>query len=136
MRAGSDDDGLCMVSDLAGLDELVLASEINALDSLLTDLDAEALGVCAHLVHQIGAGGVASRRIVGDLGGGGDATADAALLQDDGLKQGAAAVETSRQACRATADDDEVEIFIGLFHLLPLMYKWWIAHTPKSKRDS
>ena len=106
---GDEDDGLRVELLVLGEDLLDLTVELDAHDVLHTQVGAEALGLVAHVLHEVRAHDARREpREVLHLGGLHEQTAEVHALEDEGLEFGAGRVDGGGVAGGAGADDDDV----------------------------
>jgi hypothetical protein len=92
--------------DAHGLD---VPAQVERLDVLRAQDGAEALGLAAHAVHELGALDlVGEARVVLDARGGHEGPAELAALEDDHVELGTRRVHGCRVPGRARAHDDHV----------------------------
>ena len=81
----------------------------------LAQVGAELLGLLLHLLGEVEAGdALGEAGVVLDELGEGDLAAGHVALEDDGVEAAAAAVDAGREAGRAGADDDDVDVGGGV----------------------
>lgn len=105
-RPGGEDDRpglICLLTDPHGLD---VAAEVDAGDVVGDELGAEAVGLLAQVVHQVGAGNaVGEAGEVLHLGGGHQCTAGLAALNEQRCEVGAGGVEGGGVSGGSGTDD-------------------------------
>src|SRR5690606_19114303 len=107
--AHREDDGLGPVLDAIGEDRFRLAAEVDVLDVLGSQFGTEALGLVAHLLHEVWThDAVTEARVVLDLGGGHQRATELSALEHERFEFGPSGIHGGGVSGRAGADDDQV----------------------------